>query len=269
MGFILGEDIEAEVVNSVLWIYLDRPDSMNAFSDEMIKSLVGALQKAESDSSIRLTVISRRGKAFCAGGDIKAMEEKTGMFAGDSAELKQRYQEGIQQIPLAIEKCHKPIIAMINGAAIGAGLDLACMCDIRVASEKAKFGETFTKLALVPGDGGSYFLQRIVGFAKAMEMTLTARIYNSEDALKMGLVNAVVSPDDLKDKVQEYIDAILLTAPKACMMAKEAIKESYHERIEPMLDTLSTFQGDTQRTEDHFEALAAFKEKRKPVWKGQ
>lgn len=269
MTYILAEDLETEVVGNVLWLYLNRPDAMNAFSEDMIKSLVGTLNKAEADPEIRLTVISGRGKAFCAGGDIKAMEEKTGMFAGDSAELKRRYQEGIQQIPLTIEACHKPIIAMINGAAIGAGLDLACMCDLRICSDKAKFGETFTKLALVPGDGGSYFLQRVVGFSKAMEMTLTAKVYNSKEAEQMNLVHQVSSPEELKDKVQEYVEAILLTAPKASMMAKEALKEAYHERITPMLDTLSTFQGDTQRTEDHFEALAAFKEKRKPVWKGQ
>lgn len=269
MSYILCADLKTEVVDEVLWIYLNRPDSMNAITDEMISGLVGALKKAESDDGIRLSVITGMGKAFCAGGDIKAMEEKTGMFAGDSKELKERYQKGIQQIPKTIEAINKPIIAMVNGAAIGAGLDLACMCDIRVGSTYAKFGETFAKLALVPGDGGSYFLQRIVGFAKAMEMTLTANVYNANQAKEMGLLNEVVEADELKGMVQNYANAILLTAPKASSMGKAALKAAYHETLDPMLEKLATFQGETQRTEDHFEALKAFKEKRKPVWKGR
>lgn len=262
-------DLDLIQKDEVLWVYLNRPESMNAFSDEMIESLVDALKRAESDDSIRLSVISGRGKAFCAGGDLKAMEEKSGMFAGDSSELKKRYQKGIQQIPLTIEACQKPILAMLNGAAIGAGLDLACMCDLRVASTKAKYGETFAKLALVPGDGGSYFLQRIVGFAKAMEMTLTGKIYNGDEALKMGLINTLVEPEELENQVSEFIKAILLTAPQAGRMGKEALKRAYHEEVPLMLDMLSTFQGQTQRTEDHFEAIKAFREKRKPEWIGR
>ena len=116
----------------------------------MIKGLISALNKAEEDKSIRLSVLTGKKKAFCTGSDIKAMEEKTSMFASDSKELKERYQKGIQQIPLAIKAHSKPIIAMVNGAAIEAGLDMACMCDIRMGSTYAKFGETFSKLALVP-----------------------------------------------------------------------------------------------------------------------
>lgn len=259
-------DLDLIQKGEVLFIYLNRPEAMNAFSDDMIKSLVDALERAEQDPSIRLSVISGRGRAFCAGGDLKAMEEKTGMFAGDSVELKKRYQEGIQRIPLAIEACQKPILAMVNGAAIGAGLDLACMCDIRIGNQFSKYGETFAKLALVPGDGGSYFLQRVVGFAKAMEMTLTGKVYDAEEALKMGLINSLVDAKELESKTQEYIDAILLTAPIAVSMGKEALKRAYHDEVPSMLDMLSTFQGQTQRTEDHFEAIRAFKEKRKPQW---
>ena len=267
--FKTTEDLELVQKGEVLWLTLNRPEAMNAFSTSMINSLVEALLLAEKDPSVRVMVISGKGKAFCAGGDLNAMEEKTGMFAGDSTELKKRYQEGIQRIPLAIESCQKPIIAMVNGAAIGAGLDLACMCDLRVASVKARFGETFAKLALVPGDGGSYFLQRIVGFAKAMEMTLTGKLYNAEEAMKMGLVNVVCEPTSLEDEVNSFIESILLTAPKAQAMSKEALKRAYHDEVPEMLDMLSTFQGQTQRTEDHFEAIRAFREKRKHQWTGK
>ncbi|MFT6070368.1 MAG: enoyl-CoA hydratase/carnithine racemase [Bacteriovoracaceae bacterium] len=267
--FKSSTDLELIQKDEVLFIYLNRPEAMNAFSDEMINSLVDALERAEKDKSVRLSVISGRGKAFCAGGDLKAMEEKSGMFAGDSAELKKRYEEGIQRIPLTIESCQKPIIAMVNGAAIGAGLDLACMCDLRVGSTFSKYGETFAKLALVPGDGGSYFLQRVVGFAKAMEMTLTGRIYDANEALSMGLINKLSTPEELEADVAEFIKAILLTAPQAVSMGKEALKRAYHDEVPKMLDMLSTFQGQTQRTKDHFEAIAAFKEKRKPQWIGE
>jgi 2-(1,2-epoxy-1,2-dihydrophenyl)acetyl-CoA isomerase len=262
-------DLDLIQKEEVLYIYLNRPESMNAFSDEMINSLVDALERAEQDDSIRLSVISGRGKAFCAGGDLKAMEDKSGMFAGDSVELKKRYQEGIQRIPLTIEACQKPILAMVNGAAIGAGLDLACMCDLRIGSTFSKYGETFAKLALVPGDGGSYFLQRVVGFAKAMEMTITGKIYNSDEALSMGLINTLAEPSELENQVNEFIKAILLTAPQAGRMGKEALKRAYHDEVPVMLDMLSTFQGQTQRTEDHFEAIKAFREKRKPQWQGR
>src|SRR5690606_10001766 len=121
----------------------------------MIIDLVRVLDAINNAKEIRVVVITGMGKHFCAGGDLKAMKAKTGMFAGDANELRLRYQQGIQQISLAMENIEKPIIAMVNGAAIGAGLDLACMCDIRLCSENAIFAESFTSLGLVPGDGGT------------------------------------------------------------------------------------------------------------------
>jgi enoyl-CoA hydratase/carnithine racemase len=167
------QDLDLEIEGAIAWIYLNNIKMRNAFTTPMIENLCSTLKSLDLNDKIKVVILSSRGEQFCAGGDIKAMLDKSGMFAGDSAELKSHYQNGIQQIPLTIEKFSKPLIGMIQGAAVGAGCDLASMCDIRIGSEKAKFAETFTKLALVPGDGGTFFLQRVVGYARAMEMFLT------------------------------------------------------------------------------------------------
>lgn len=247
--------IEVEKTHHALWLYLNRPQSSNAFTVEMIDELVEMLNFADHDNEIRCIVLSGRGKHFCAGGDIKNMLDQNEMFAGDPNELRERYKRGIQKIPLAFSQLSTPVIAMVNGAAIGAGLDIACMCDIRVASEFAKFGETFTKLGLIPGDGGTYFLQKIVGLAKAMEMTLTADIYSAQDGKEMGLFSEVVPVEKLKDTVEKYVDKICTNAPIAIQMAKRAIIHAQNSDLQSNLDLLAAYQAITQRTSDHFKAL--------------
>lgn len=181
------KDLLVNQDTSLLWITLNRPRQSNAFSDAMIADLCSLLREADWDDDVRVIILTGAGKTFCAGGDVNAMENKTGMFAGDPEELRRRYTKGIQQIPLTIEALHTPIVAMVNGAAIGAGFDLACMCDIRMGCRHSRFGETFVKLALVPGMGGTLFLQRIVGYAKAMKLSLTGRIFDADEALALGL----------------------------------------------------------------------------------
>jgi 2-(1,2-epoxy-1,2-dihydrophenyl)acetyl-CoA isomerase len=252
----------------LLWITLNRPKQSNAFSDEMITELCHLLRNADWDDEVRVIILTGAGKTFCAGGDVKAMEEKTGMFAGDPEELRRRYTRGIQQIPLTIEALHTPIIAMVNGAAIGAGFDLACMCDIRVGCNQSRFGETFAKLALVPGVGGTFFLQRIVGFAKAMELSLTGRIVSADEAFALGLLNSLVDANELKAETEKLAQSISANSPVAVSMIKKAIRHARTAEISGHLDLLAAFQGITQRTEDHFEGVKALKEKRAPRFKG-
>ena len=147
---------------------LNLPEKRNPLNDQTIVELVDALKIADRDPKVRVILLTGAGKGFSSGGDIKAMRDRIEMFAGESYELKERYQVGIQQIPLTIEAMATPIIALVNGAAIGAGCDLACMCDLRLGTKQAKFGETFAKLGLVPGDGGTYFLPRVVGYARSL-----------------------------------------------------------------------------------------------------
>ncbi len=261
-------DLQIEEDPPLLWVTLNRPQNSNAFSDEMITELCHVLREADWDDDVRVIILTGAGKSFCAGGDVKAMEEKTGMFAGDPEGLRRRYTKGIQQIPLTIEALHTPIVAMVNGAAIGAGCDLACMCDIRMGCPYSRFGETFAKLALVPGDGGTFFLQRVVGFAKAMELSLTGRIVSAEEALSLGLLNHLVEAENLKEETENLASSIATNSPIAVSMIKKAIRQARTAEISGHLDLLAAFQGITQRTEDHFEGVRALKEKREPHFKG-
>lgn len=251
-----------------LWLSLNQPEQSNALSLEMIASLVRVLKHADFDPQIRVIVLTGEGKNFCAGGDIKAMKERSGMFAGESNELRLRYMQGIQQIPLTMESLSTPVIGMINGAAIGAGCDLAMMCDLRTGSPRAKFGETFTKLGLVPGDGGSFFLIRALGYAKAMQMFMTGEILEGAAAKDFGLLNELHPENELVARTEELAAKIAANAPVAVQMTKRAMKLSYLHDLTSSLDLLAAFQGIAQRTEDHFEALAAFEQKRAAQFKG-
>jgi len=260
------EDLLVEKKNQTLWITLNRPDASNAYSISMVKGLVEILKVADLDNHIRVIIITGGGKNFCAGGDIKAMKGKTGMFAGESNELREAYQTGIQQIPLAISQLKTPIIAMVNGAAIGAGCDLAAMCDLRMASTDAVFAETFARVGLVPGDGGAFFLTRLIGFGKAMEMFLTCKNISADEALKIGLVNQVVLPEILKEKTQELADGMAALPPIALQMTKKSVIHAYQNDLNSHLELMAAYQGITQRSSDHFKALDSLLEKQKPTF---
>jgi 2-(1,2-epoxy-1,2-dihydrophenyl)acetyl-CoA isomerase len=262
------QHIEVKLENHQLWMTLNRPEAANAFHLSMIEELVTTLEWADHHDDVRVIVFTGAGKNFCAGGDVSAMKEKREMFSGESDELRRNYQKGIQQIPQIMERLQKPTIALVNGAAIGAGCDFACMSDIRIGTAHSKMGETFTKLGLVPGDGGTYFLPRVVGYTKAVEMFLTGKIYKSEECLKMGLLNACVGEEDLINEGKVWASQIAENAPVAIQMTKKALKLGFHRDLQTSLDLLAAFQGITQRTEDHFEGLKALQEKRKPTFKG-
>lgn len=261
--------LKVEKKSHCLWVTLAHPSTSNSITYEMIDSLVQTLQRAERDHEIRVLIITGEGKNFSSGGDLNNMQTRSEMFAGESDELRRRYEQGIQQISRAMEAFSKPLIAMVNGAAAGAGCDLACMCDIRIGTEKTKFLESFVKIGLVPGDGGSFFLQRVVGFAKAMEMTLTGRTVEAEEALKIGLLHHLVPVESLQTKTEEVATQIASLPPVAVQLSKKAVKLSYQNSLAVSLDLLAAYQGITQRTHDHFEALRAIKENSKPVFTGK
>lgn len=239
----------------VALVELNNPTQKNAITMEMIDRIESLFFELQTREDVSVVLLSGKGSAFCAGGDIKAMKEKKGMFAGDSLELMKRYQQGIQRIPKAIDVFKKPLIALINGAAIGAGLDLACMCDIRIAAKKAMLSESFAKLGLVPGDGGTFFLSRVVGYTKALEMILTARAYKAEDALSFGLVNHVVDQEKLLDEGLKWADEILSNDIASLEMAKSALKAARNSELQTQLDLLSAYQGIAQRRDEHFQRL--------------
>ena len=255
--------LNSEIKNqNQLWITLNHPEKMNAISYEMIDSLTSTLFKAEMNPAVKVIIIRGEGKAFSAGGDVQAMKDKSGMFQGDSNELRMRYMQGIQKIPKCMEDLSKPIIAMVNGAAVGAGCDLAMMCDLRIGCEESRFGETFAKLGLVPGDGGTFFLTRIVGFSKAMQMTMTAEIIQGKKAFDFGLMNYFVETADLEKETTALATKIAALPAVAVQMAKKSLKAAYRHDLQVNLDLLAAFQGIAQRTPDHENAVNAFFDKK-------
>ncbi|MGB1014826.1 MAG: enoyl-CoA hydratase-related protein, partial [Nannocystaceae bacterium] len=245
------EDVRYASDGPVATITLDRPDARNAYSNAMVHGLVAALDRAEADREIRVIVLTGAGKAFSAGGDLKQMRDRSGMFAGEAAELRRRYIDGIHRIPRRIARCEKPMIAAINGAAIGAGLDLACMCDLRIAAGGAKLGSTFVKVGLIPGDGGAYFLARTIGFARALELVLTGRVLTAEQGLAIGLVHEVVDRESLYEAVTTRAHEIAALPPVAVALTKRAAYRSWGASLDEALEMAATYQGISQTTEDH------------------
>lgn len=253
----------------VLTLTLDRPDARNAYSQAMVDSILSALARAERDPQVRCVILTGAGSAFSAGGDLKLMRQQQGMFTGPPVELAQRYRQTIQQIPRALEEFPKPLVAAINGPAIGAGLDLACMCDLRVCSEKARFGETFVKVGLVPGDGGAYLLARVVGVAHTMELALTGDVIDAQRALQIGLVSRVVPHDELLEAAGALAARIAANAPLAVGLTRRAILQAHRQTLPQALDTAAAYQGMVQNTRDHLEAVDAILGRREPDFQGE
>ena len=261
-------DLQRAREGAVLLLTLDRPDARNAYSEAMVDSLVRALDDADRDDEVRCVILTGAGAAFSAGGDLKRMLQQEGMFAGGPVDLRRRYVDGIQRIPRRLALLEKPIIAAINGPAIGAGLDLACMCDLRLAARGAQLGSTFVKVGLVPGDGGAYFLARTVGFPRALELMLTARLVDTDEAERIGLVHRVVEPADLLPAARALALQIAANAPLAVRLTKRAAYRSHEADLEQALELAATYQGVVQNTADHREAVRAILERRPPVFGG-
>lgn len=263
------EDLRYERRGSVALVTLDRPEARNAYSEAMVESLVGAVNEADADPEVRCLVLTGAGRAFSAGGDLKRMRDKAGMFEGGPIGLKRGYEAHIQTIPRRFSRLDKPVLAAVNGPAIGAGLDLACMADIRIASSAARFGSTFVKVGLVPGDGGAYLLARTLGLPRALDLMLTGRTIDAAEAERIGLVQRVVAPDRLLEETLAYAESIAANAPLAVQLTKRATYRSFEGGLEAALELAASYQGMAQNTEDHFEAVDAMLEKRSPRFNGR
>lgn len=249
----------------VVVVTLNRPEERNAFSTpEQTQEIADFCFSVTRDNTVRAIVLTGAGKSFCAGGNIKNMQNKSGMFGGRPFELRNGYRNGIQMIPQALYEIEVPVVAAINGAAIGAGLDLACMCDIRIASEKAVFGETFVKLGIVPGDGGAWFLPRVIGMPRATLMTLTGDVIDAAKALEYGLVTEVTPHDKVVERAVEIASAIAANPGHATRMAKRLLREGQDMKLGPLLELSAAYQALAHHTADHGEAVDAFIEKREP-----
>ena len=263
------EHIQIEDKGHVRWIWLNRPEASNAYSASMVVDFPQALEQASREQNVRVVVVAARGKHFCAGGDVKAMLDKTGMFAGAANELRERYMDGIQQIPHAFSRQKKPVIMMVQGAAVGAGCDLVAMGDLRVSSVDASFAETFTRVGLIPGDGGAWFLIRAVGFSKASEMFFTTKTYSAQEAQQMGLVHEVVASDQLVRRTQELAEQLAGLPPIAVQLTKKALQHAYESSLPAHLDVAAALQSITQTSSDHQKAVASLLNKTSPTYLNQ
>jgi len=256
-----------EVRGPVALLTLNRPDTRNALSgEEVFAAFEQVFDQLNADMTIRAAVLTGAGTAFCSGGNVAEMRDRTGMFGGTPEEISARYRSGIQRIPRAFEKLVVPIIAAVNGAAIGAGNDLACMCDIRIASSTAKFAESFVKLGIIPGDGGCWLLPRVVGMSRAAELAFTGDTIGADEALRIGLVSRVVAPDSLLDEALALAARIASNPAQVLRWTKQLLQQARTGTIDEALDYAGRFQGLAHHTADHQEALAAFFEKRAPVF---
>lgn len=254
----------------VVTLTLNRAEKRNALSgDDLFAAFEDHFQRINNDLSVRAVILTGAGKTFCAGGDVKEMRDKQGIFGGAPGETQNRYRTGIQRIPMAFTRLDVPIIAAVNGYAIGAGCDLACMCDIRIAGETTQFAESFVKLGIIPGDGGAWLLPRVVGMSRACEMAFTGDMVNASAALAMGLVSRVVPDDKLMDEAMALANRIAANPPQALRWTKRLIREGQHQRIESLLDLSGAFQDLAHHTSDHNEAVTAFFEKRAPNFQGK
>lgn len=253
----------------ILIARMNRPESRNALTTpEYIQEFVDLSEKIRCDTSIKVLLLTGNGPAFCAGGNVKDMRDRSGIFEGTPPELRNQYRNGIQRIPLAIYELEIPVVAAINGPAIGAGLDLACMCDVRIAADTAKFAESFIKLGLVPGDGGAWLLPRIVGMPKASLMALTGDMIDAKKALEWGLITEVVSPAELEAEALKVARSMAANPAHALRLTKRLLREGEHMRLHSLLELSAAYQALAHNTEDHAEAVNAFLEKRAPNFTG-
>lgn len=243
-----------------------RDDVRNALtSTDLTSDIVTTIAWANANPEVSVLVMTGDGSAFSAGGNIKTMGERS---KAPAYVLQQNYKRGIQRIPLAMQDAEIPVIAAVNGPAIGAGFDITNMCDIRIGSTNAQFGETFVNLGIIPGDGGAWFLQRLLGYQRAAELTFTGRIVKAEEALALGILLEVTTPEALMPRVREIAGKIAAKPPLAVRYAKRLLKLAQTQPLADHLDVCSSFQALCHKTDDHQEALTAFFEKRRGKYKG-
>jgi len=268
-------DSSLTLVNRVATLTFQRHDVRNALTGtSIIDDILNVAEWVNCTPEVSVLIITGDGSAFSSGGNIKEMterngERKDGAFGGDVYTVQNKYRQGIQRVPLAMAKIDIPVIAAVNGAAMGAGFDLTCMCDIRIGSSRAKMGENFVNLGIIPGDGGAWFLQRLIGYQKAAELTLTGRVFDAAEAKELGVLLEVVEPEELLNRANELASQMASKPPQALRMSKRLLKTAQKMELPEFLEHCALMQGICHNTDDHLEAVNACVEKRDPVYKGQ
>lgn len=250
----------------VVTLTMSQPGQRNPLTgNTAVPEFLAAIERIALDAGVRAVILTGEGPAFSAGGDIRKMREQS-FGEVDGMRIREDYRSGIQRLPLALFNLEVPVIAAVNGAAIGAGLDLACMCDLRIASEQAKFAESFVKMGIVPGDGGAWLLPRVVGLSRACELSFTGRTIDAATALAWNLVSQVVPHDELLAAANRLADEIAANPPQATRMTKRLIREGMQMGLASLLELSAAHQALAHQCADHREAVSAFLDKRVPVF---
>ncbi|MEO0882119.1 MAG: crotonase/enoyl-CoA hydratase family protein [Pseudomonadota bacterium] len=266
----MSDMIVLEKQGPIAVLTLNRPDMMNALGQAGDGTKVAAAcAEIAEDHTIRAAVLTGAGRAFSAGGDVKAMRDRTGAFAGSPYEVQDGYRRNIHLIVRSLYNLEVPLIAAVNGAAVGLGCDVACMADIRIASDKARFGVTFLKLGLIPGDGGAWLLPRIIGNARAAELLFTGRVIDAETATDWGLVSRAVPGETLMDEAMALAEEIAAQPPQSLRMAKTLLRHGQTASYDTIMAMSASTQALMHHTEDHIEGVNAIIEKRAATFEGK
>ncbi|MGE4615449.1 MAG: crotonase/enoyl-CoA hydratase family protein [Gammaproteobacteria bacterium] len=266
----MSDDLLLEIDGTMARLTINRPEKRNPLGHSGDGELFQAAARAiNEDKQLRCVIMTGAGKAFSAGGDLKAMRERSGDFGGNALELRDHYRDSIHRIIRALWDIEVPVVGAINGAAIGLGNDVASLCDIRIAAESAKFGATFLKLGLLPGDGGAWLLPRHIGWSRAAQLFFTGEVIDARTACEWGLVSEVVADDELMDTAMALAKRICVQPPQALRMTKKLMRDGTMASFDTIMEMSAALQVTLQHTQDHREAVDAFFEKRIPDFKGR
>jgi len=265
------EQIVYEKADYIATITLNRPERMNAFTAQMIDEWYAALLDANADPDVRVVIVTGAGRGFCAGADVSGRGPLGNLMQRDRTLVENRnfLRDGVQRIPRLVSIMEKPYIAAVNGAAAGAGMDMASMCDIRFAADTARMGMTYVRMGIIPGDGGAYYLPRIVGMAKALDLIWTGRMIDAQEALAIGYVSAVVPAEELLPHTRAYAEKLVKGPAIAIQQAKRLAYRSRDATLDAALDLAGQAMFVAQSTEDAKEGPRSFAEKREPEFKGR
>lgn len=266
----MSAPILLDIQDHIAVLTLNQPELRNSISEvEVVDKFIEALEQVANNSDVRCLIVTGAGSAFSSGGNIKHMKTQDGMFAGSANDIRENYGKVIQRIPVALYNLNIPTIAAVNGPAVGAGCDLAMYCDMRIASTKAKFAESFIKVGIIPGDGGAWILPKVAGYGRAAEMAFTGEAITAEQANEWGMLNKLVEPEALMDEAMALAMRIANNPPQALRATKQLMRAATTMPLDTLLQMSAGIQANLHQTKDHFEAVDALIEKRSPNFKGE
>jgi enoyl-CoA hydratase/carnithine racemase len=265
------QDSILSIEGRIAVLTMNRHDVRNELTGTRLAAEIAQVAEwINRDERISVLVLTGEGSAFSSGGNVKHMlNREHGCFGGDVHAVQGKYRQGIQHMAQAIYALEVPSIAAVNGPAIGAGFDLAGLCDLRIGSTEARVAESFLNLGLIPGDGGGWVLQRLVGWQRAAELSFSGRMVEAAEALALGIFLEVVEPDDLLARARELAASFAARPPQAVRLTKRLLRYAQRMEFRDYLDVCAIVQGMCHNTEDHIEAVTAFLEKRPPSFTGR